>query len=153
MTRSRFNESTSPLQITLAHDLVPFLEILLSLNSQTLNLDVPLVSTRIPHTSLPKSIINSDCKIIYTHTNINAGIQMMYLCLHGPLFAIWVLRPGVPLLEKIDLSFQGWIWALFWWNISLWTILGSCIGVLESKFGTKENCSIHWLPFLFGGWK
>ena len=37
------------------------------LNSLTLNLDVPLVATHIPHTLLPKSIINSDCKIIYTH--------------------------------------------------------------------------------------
>ena len=133
MTRSRYNESTSPLHITLAHDLVPYLEILLSLNSLTLNLDVPLVATHIPHTLLPKSIINSDCKIIYTHTDIYAGILMMYLCLHGTLFAIWVLRPWMPLLEKIDLSFQGWIWALFWWNISLWTILGSCI------WGTREQ--------------
>ncbi|XP_065626470.1 flavonol 4'-sulfotransferase-like [Quercus suber] len=37
----------------------------LSSNSQKLDLDIPLVATHIPYTSLPKSVINSSCKIVY----------------------------------------------------------------------------------------
>ena len=65
MTRSHFNESTNPLLTRLAHDCVPFLEIEVRSNPQKLDLDVPLVDTHIPYTSLPKSIISSGCKIVY----------------------------------------------------------------------------------------
>jgi hypothetical protein len=65
MTRSHFNESTSPLLTRLAHDLVPFLEFKILSNPQTLDPDFPLVATHIPYTSLPKSIINYGCKIVY----------------------------------------------------------------------------------------
>ena len=65
MTRFHFNESTSPLLTRLARDCVPYLEFKLSSNSQKLDLDVPLVATHIPYTSLPKSVMNSSCKIVY----------------------------------------------------------------------------------------
>ena len=64
-TRSRVDESTNPLLTRLAHDCVPFLEFKLHSSPQKLNLDVPLSATHIPYTSLPKSIINSGCKIVY----------------------------------------------------------------------------------------
>ncbi|KAL4629301.1 hypothetical protein ACB092_05G296000 [Castanea dentata] len=65
MTRFHFNESTSPLLTRLSHDCVPYLEFKLSSNSQKLDLDVPLVATHIPYTSLPKPVMNSSCKIVY----------------------------------------------------------------------------------------
>ena len=65
MTRSSCDESTIPLLTKTAHDLVPFLEYIVGSNVQTSDLDVPLVATHIPYTSLPKSIINSSCKIVY----------------------------------------------------------------------------------------
>nr|POE62655.1 flavonol sulfotransferase-like [Quercus suber] len=65
MTRSSCDESTNPLLTKMAHDLVPFLEFIVGSNVQTLDLDVPLVATHVPYTSLPKSIINSCCKVVY----------------------------------------------------------------------------------------
>jgi hypothetical protein len=65
MTRSHFNDSTNPLLTRLAHDCVPYSEFEIHSNPHKLDLDVPLVATHIPYNSLPKSIINSDCKIIY----------------------------------------------------------------------------------------
>nr|XP_023906323.1 flavonol sulfotransferase-like isoform X1 [Quercus suber]XP_023906324.1 flavonol sulfotransferase-like isoform X2 [Quercus suber] len=65
MTRSQFDESTNPLLTKLSHDLVPYMEFQFLSNSQTLDLNVPLSATHISYTSLPKSIINSSCKIVY----------------------------------------------------------------------------------------
>jgi hypothetical protein len=65
MTRSHVGESTNPLLTRLPHDCVPFIEVELCSSPQKLNLEVPLVATHIPYTSLPKSIINSSCKIVY----------------------------------------------------------------------------------------
>ena len=65
MTRSHFDEPASPLLTRLAHDCVPFLESEVRSNPQNLDLDVPLLATHIPYTSLPKSIIDSGCKIVY----------------------------------------------------------------------------------------
>ncbi|KAL4625282.1 hypothetical protein ACB092_05G014600 [Castanea dentata] len=65
MTRSHFDESTNPLLNKLSHDLVPFTEFQFLSNSQTLDLNVPLSATHISYTSLPKSILNSSCKIVY----------------------------------------------------------------------------------------
>ncbi|XP_050253596.1 flavonol sulfotransferase-like [Quercus robur] len=65
MTRSYESEPTNPLLSRLSHDCVPFIEFNIRSSQQRLSLDVPLVSTHIPYTSLPKSIINSSCKIVY----------------------------------------------------------------------------------------
>ena len=65
MTRSHVNEFTNPLLTRMAHDCVPFIELELYSSPQKLNLEVPLVATHIPYTSLAKSIINSSCKIVY----------------------------------------------------------------------------------------
>ncbi|KAK7838717.1 flavonol sulfotransferase-like [Quercus suber] len=47
------------------HECVLSLESDLAHNSFHRNLDTPLVGTHVPYTSLPKSIIDSRCKIIY----------------------------------------------------------------------------------------
>uniref|UniRef100_A0A7N2MSC9 Sulfotransferase n=2 Tax=Quercus lobata TaxID=97700 RepID=A0A7N2MSC9_QUELO len=65
MTRSCYNESTSPLLTQQSHDLLPFFELEILSNPPNFNVDIPLVATHIPYTSLPKSIMNSSCKIVY----------------------------------------------------------------------------------------
>ena len=65
MTKSHVSEPTNPLLTRLSHECVPFIEFDFRSSSPKLNLDVPLVATHISYTSLPKSIINSGCKIVY----------------------------------------------------------------------------------------
>ncbi|CAK7324087.1 unnamed protein product [Dovyalis caffra] len=65
VSRNQVNDSTNPLLENLPHEIVPFLEIESTQNSSNRNLEIPLVATHIPYTSLPKSIIDSGCKIIY----------------------------------------------------------------------------------------
>ncbi|CAK7323205.1 unnamed protein product [Dovyalis caffra] len=65
VSRNQVDDSTNPLLKKLPHEIVPFMEIELAQNSSNRNLDIPFVATHIPYTSMPKSIIDSDCKIIY----------------------------------------------------------------------------------------
>ena len=65
VTRSSFNASTNPLLTTMPHECVPSMEGDLAQNSFHRNLDTPLIGTHAPYTSLPKSIIDSGCKIVY----------------------------------------------------------------------------------------
>jgi hypothetical protein len=65
VTRSHYDDSTNPLLTTMPHECVLSLEGDLAHNSYLRNDNIPLVSTHVSYTSLPKSIIDSSCKIIY----------------------------------------------------------------------------------------
>ena len=65
VTRSHYDDSTNPLLTTMPHECVFNMEGALAHNPDLQNDNIPLVSTHVPYTSLPKSIINSSCKIIY----------------------------------------------------------------------------------------
>ncbi|KAJ8752337.1 hypothetical protein K2173_003973 [Erythroxylum novogranatense] len=65
VTRARFDDSTSPLLKKLPHDCIPFIELDLSENSNNRDMEMPLVATHMPYTSLPTSVTNSGCKIVY----------------------------------------------------------------------------------------
>jgi hypothetical protein len=69
VTRSSFDVSTNPLLTTTPHKCVLSLESDLAHNSFHRNLDTPLIGTHVPYTSLPKSIIDSTCKIIFICRN------------------------------------------------------------------------------------
>ena len=65
-TRSRLSgSSTSSLLTKMPHECVPLLEYDLAQNPLKRDCAVPLVSTHVPYSSLPKSIVSSCCKIIY----------------------------------------------------------------------------------------
>ncbi|XP_065871875.1 flavonol 4'-sulfotransferase-like [Euphorbia lathyris] len=72
-TRSKFpgsdpNSSANPLLTELPHDIVPVQELLYCLGHER-DIQNPLISTHVPFDSLPKSIVNSNTKIIYVCRN------------------------------------------------------------------------------------
>ncbi|KAJ9175099.1 hypothetical protein P3X46_013681 [Hevea brasiliensis] len=66
LTRRNFSDSSSnPLLTESPHEIVPWIDFLAS-SGQTRDPELPLLATHIPYTSLPESIVESNCKIIYT---------------------------------------------------------------------------------------
>ncbi|KAE8684000.1 multiple C2 and transmembrane domain-containing protein 2-like isoform 1 [Hibiscus syriacus] len=65
MTRTSFDDSTSPLLSKMPHDVVPFMEFDHARFCTHRELGVPLLATHVPHSLLPQSIIDSGCKIVY----------------------------------------------------------------------------------------
>ncbi|MBA0767770.1 hypothetical protein Gotri_016626, partial [Gossypium trilobum] len=64
VTRTRYDTSTSPLLSKVSHDCIP------TLSNSGKKLDIcepglPLISTHTPYHALPKSVLNSDCKVVY----------------------------------------------------------------------------------------
>ncbi|XP_059639498.1 cytosolic sulfotransferase 16-like [Cornus florida] len=62
--RKRYDFHNHPLLTTNSHGCVPTVEMYASENP-TSNLDLPLLATHVPYTSLPKSIRDSGCRIVY----------------------------------------------------------------------------------------
>ncbi|XP_050220908.1 flavonol sulfotransferase-like [Mercurialis annua] len=66
VTRNSFDiNSTSPLLNKGPHDCVPFLDVDLAKDSSNRDMSMPLVGTHMPYSCLPKSILESGCKIVY----------------------------------------------------------------------------------------
>ncbi|KAG5523491.1 hypothetical protein RHGRI_035333 [Rhododendron griersonianum] len=65
VTRTEFNFSTNPLLVKVPHDCVPMLEVDIVKNMSDRNPEFPLLSTHMPYSSLPKSIIDSGCRVVY----------------------------------------------------------------------------------------
>nr|GMC69587.1 flavonol sulfotransferase-like [Ipomoea batatas] len=71
VTRNRFdvlsssdNNNNHPLFNAVPHDCIPFLEVDLVENNKK-DPEMPLLSTHLPFSSLPKCIISKDCKMVY----------------------------------------------------------------------------------------
>ena len=66
-TRKRFGDisTTNPLLTTVPHECIPFLEADLIQNSDNRDPELPLFATHLSYTCLPKSILESRCKIVY----------------------------------------------------------------------------------------
>ncbi|XP_065875319.1 flavonol sulfotransferase-like [Euphorbia lathyris] len=58
------SDQDSPLLSKFPHEIVPVIEYIYLFGGKR-NPQIPLLSTHVPFDSLPKSILNSDCKIIY----------------------------------------------------------------------------------------
>jgi hypothetical protein len=72
VSRDRYSPKESPLITAPPHELVPFLEVDLYLKSQNPDLDFPpprILSCHTHYTSLPQSIRDSNCKIVYVCRN------------------------------------------------------------------------------------
>ncbi|KAL4586119.1 hypothetical protein LXL04_010750 [Taraxacum kok-saghyz] len=79
VTRKKLDEvaSANPLLTTLPHDCVPFLENHLEkIKANPSN--YPILGTHLPYSFLPKSVIASNCKIVYMYRNIKDVIVSYY---------------------------------------------------------------------------
>ncbi|KAM3397632.1 flavonol sulfotransferase-like [Capsicum galapagoense] len=68
MTRHIFHDDDStnnPLLNKVPHDCLPFLEVDFISNPKFVDAELPLLSTHVPYSHLPPSILESNCKIIY----------------------------------------------------------------------------------------
>ncbi|TYI31861.1 hypothetical protein ES332_A04G015300v1 [Gossypium tomentosum] len=65
ITRTSYNDSTTPLLSKMPHDVVPFMEFDHAQFSTNRHLGIPLLATHLPYSLLPRSIIDSGCKLIY----------------------------------------------------------------------------------------
>ena len=124
-TRSRLSGSTtSSLLSKMPHDCVPFMEYDLAQNPSNRDLAIPLVSTHVPYTCLPKSIISSSCKIIYICRDAkDAFVSLWYF--HATLQRSKNVE-HLPLEEAFELFCNGianfgpyWNHVLGYWRASL----------------------------------
>ncbi|XP_023744482.1 flavonol 3-sulfotransferase [Lactuca sativa] len=78
LTREKFNHaSASPLLTTFPHDCILFLENRLEKIKENPS-GLPLLATHLRYSSLPKSVITSNCKIVYMYRNIKDVLVSYY---------------------------------------------------------------------------
>ncbi|GLT96297.1 hypothetical protein SLE2022_139320 [Rubroshorea leprosula] len=65
VTRTCFDRSTSPLLFKMPHECVPALHRIFGKKPDIREPGLPLIATHSPYASLPKSVLHSDCKIVY----------------------------------------------------------------------------------------
>ena len=144
------DESTNPLLTRMAHNLVPFLEIRVGSNMQMLDLDAPLVATHIPYTSLPKSIINSSCKIVYICRDPKDGFVSQWHFAHklSATTAEALAIEDLHLEDAFEFFCEGlspygpyWDHLLGYWRASL----ESQERILFLKYKNLKNENIYWV--------
>ncbi|KAL8261705.1 hypothetical protein R6Q59_025754 [Mikania micrantha] len=113
VTREKFDESSSPLLTTLPHDCVPYLEKDLKQIEENHNTHFPLVSTHLPYTALPRSIISSNCKIVYIYRNIKDVIVSYY---HFIRKHCKLRVEDAPFEEAFNEFYQGISWCGPYWD-------------------------------------
>ncbi|KAD6119746.1 hypothetical protein E3N88_11017 [Mikania micrantha] len=113
VTREKFDESSSPLLTTLPHGCVPYLEKDLKQIEENHNTHFPLVSTHFPYTALPRSIVSSNCKIVYIYRNIKDVIVSYY---HYIAKYCKVSVEDAPFEEAFNEFYQGISWCGSYWD-------------------------------------
>ncbi|GKU91083.1 hypothetical protein SLEP1_g5004 [Rubroshorea leprosula] len=78
VTRTRFDRSMSPLLSNLPHDILHHLEEDFGKKPDVRVPGLPLIPTHIPYDSLPKSVKDSDCKIVYVRREIKDAFTSEY---------------------------------------------------------------------------
>ncbi|KAL9991672.1 putative quercetin-3-sulfate 4'-sulfotransferase [Helianthus debilis subsp. tardiflorus] len=114
ITREKYDESTSPLLTTMPHECIPFLETdLEQIEENHMNSSFPLVGTHLPYNSLPKSILSSNCKIVYIYRNIKDVIVSHY---HFGREVAKLPMEDAPFEESFDEFCQGISWYGPYWD-------------------------------------
>ncbi|XP_038997215.1 flavonol sulfotransferase-like isoform X2 [Hibiscus syriacus] len=124
ITRTSYNDSTTPLLFKVPHDIVPFMELHHAQFFTNRDRGIPLLSTHVPYSSLPRSIIESGCKIVY----ICRDPKDSFVSLYHFIARILISRNAQPLglYEAFELfcegeSFYGPYWdhVLGYWKASV----------------------------------
>ncbi|KAJ9565452.1 hypothetical protein OSB04_001418 [Centaurea solstitialis] len=114
VTRDKFDGSPSPLLTTMPHECIPFLEKdLEQIEENHKNSGFPLLATHLPYTSLPESLVASDCKIVYIYRNIKDVIVSHYYFL---LKAFKLSVDDAPFEVAFDDFCQGISWYGPYWD-------------------------------------
>nr|XP_043636527.1 flavonol sulfotransferase-like [Erigeron canadensis] len=114
VTRKQFDAASSPLLTTFPHDCVHYLESgLEQINENHKNSDFPLVATHLPYASLPKSVVDSDCKIVYIYRNIK-DVLVSHYCYMIEVAKLQV--EDVPFEVVFDEFCQGISWYGPYWD-------------------------------------
>ncbi|KAK3228464.1 hypothetical protein Dsin_000345 [Dipteronia sinensis] len=150
MNRASSTLESSPLLSTFSHNLIPFLEMMIYTRYQTFSVlnDLPtprILATHVPYTSLPPSIINSNCRIVYLCRNpLDVFISHWHF---APSVRDIPMETPLSLDEAFEIFCQGvqsfgpvWDHELGYWNASL----EKSHKILFLKFeDMKENTAFH----------
>ncbi|KAE8730904.1 Flavonol sulfotransferase-like [Hibiscus syriacus] len=77
-TRTSFYDSTTPLLSKLPHEVVPFMDLYHADFPSYRDMGVPVLATHVPYSSLPRSIIDSGCKLVYICRNPKDSFVSLY---------------------------------------------------------------------------
>ncbi|KAE8657127.1 Flavonol sulfotransferase-like [Hibiscus syriacus] len=78
LTRTSFDDSTTPLLSKLPHEVVPFMELYHANFPTYRDMGIPVLATHVPYSSLPTSIIDSGCRIVYICRNPKDSFVSLY---------------------------------------------------------------------------
>ncbi|KAL4385596.1 hypothetical protein GQ457_15G006550 [Hibiscus cannabinus] len=124
VTRASFDHSASPLLSKLPHELVPFMELYHADFPTYRDLGVPVLATHVPYPSLPRSILDSGCKIVYICRNPKDSFVSLYH-FNTAILTSQNLQP-LDLDEAFDMFCEGvsiygpyWDHVLGYWKASL----------------------------------
>ncbi|KAJ9140599.1 hypothetical protein P3X46_031230 [Hevea brasiliensis] len=123
-TRASFDTSSNPLLSKGPHDCIPFLEVDLAQEYSRRDMEIQLLNTHIPYTSLPKSIIDSGCKIVYIWRDPKDVFISTWFYV-GKVLAFMGFEP-LPMEESFELFCRGiltygpyWDHVLGYWKAKL----------------------------------
>ncbi|KAK5777164.1 flavonol sulfotransferase-like [Gossypium arboreum] len=114
ITRTSYDDSTTPLLFRMPHDVVPFMELDHAHFSANRHLGIPLLATHAPYSFLPTSIIDSGCKIIYICRDPkDTFVSMYHICTR---YAKSQNTQPIELDEAFELFCEGVSWYGPYWD-------------------------------------
>ncbi|KAA8541076.1 hypothetical protein F0562_025039 [Nyssa sinensis] len=123
MNRTHYDYHTHPLLTTNPHECVPFLEVMYANENPNSNPNLPLLSTHIPYSALPKSILTSGCRVVYVFREPKDTFISLW---HFTSKLRRKELPPMPLGEALELFCKGaspygpfWDHVLGYWKASL----------------------------------
>ncbi|MFQ6641941.1 hypothetical protein Gotur_014987 [Gossypium turneri] len=124
ITRTSYNDSTTPLLSKMPHDVVPYMEFDHAQFSTNRHLGIPLLATHLPYSFLPRSIIDSGCKLIYICRDPKDTFVSLYNFIAGHCKS--KNAQPIQLDEAFELFYEGvspfgpyWDHVLGYWKASL----------------------------------
>ncbi|KAE8657128.1 Flavonol sulfotransferase-like [Hibiscus syriacus] len=124
LTRTSFDDSTTPLLSKFPHEFVPFIELSHADLPTYPDMGIPVLATHVPYSSLPTSIIDSGCKLVYICRNPKDSFVSLYHFNSTILTSQNAQPPGLD--EAFELFCEGvsiygpyWDHVLGYWKASL----------------------------------